>query len=144
MSDYRVVEIGDPTDPLIEDLYALCVQIDGPDTRCAPDAGVPARDMMSRAANSGDGLRLWAVLDVASDEEPVAMVITGPDGQFQWLKAPLDVIGPATYAAGSHITRTIGVRAWGIMRNDEIREAIATAGPDAGVNNDEKRVWWNG
>jgi hypothetical protein len=141
---YRVVEVTDPDDPLIHDLHELCERIDGPDTRCAPDAGVPQLELMQQAAQSGDGIRLWAVLDVAFDDEPVAMVITNSEGQFTWLKASLDVIGPATYAAGDHITKAIGIRAWGIMQNDEIRHAIATSGPNAGVDDAEQRVWWNG
>jgi len=144
MSKYRVIEITDPMDPMIDELHEFCARIDEPDTRCAPGAEIPALYMLRHAARSGDGLRLWAILDVAFDDEPVGLVVTGPDGQFQWLKAKLDVIGEVTYLAGKHISKALGVRAWGIMQNDEIRNAIAKAGPKAGVDHKEKRVWWDG
>lgn len=144
MSDYRVVEINDPDDPLIDALHDMGVRIDGPDTRCTPEAAVPSTTMMRNNAKSVDGMRLWAVLDTAFDDAPVAMIITGPDGEFKWLKASMDNIGPVTYVAGQHITSALGVRAWGTMRNSKIRQAIADAGPRAGVNHDEQRVWWNG
>jgi hypothetical protein len=140
---YSAIEIIGSDDPRVEEIQIFCEAINNADTMCSDAAGVPELRMLQRAADNDSDYRLWAVYDTDTGELS-GMVITDQTGQFAWLKAPLDIIGPLTYDAGQQITRALGTRAWGIMQNPIIRERIATAGPAAGCDDDERRVWWNG
>jgi hypothetical protein len=140
---YSTAEIRELDDPRIQEIYEFCVSIHGPETMCVDDAEVPNLDLLRWAAENDAGMRLWAVYDV-DNGDLVGMIITDPSGQFVWLKAKLEIIGPMTYDAGQQITRLLGTKAWGIMHNPTIRELIATSGPSASCDNEEHRVWWNG
>lgn len=120
--NFRIIEVTDPDDPLIHDVWIMCQRAHRAELACGPGATWPKQGRIRDAARV-DHQRLYVALD--DEDAPVGMMIARTtDGRVDWYKAEPHLIGDLLYAMGRHVRGELGA-CWGVIPNEAVRTAPA-------------------